>query len=382
MPKIMHILMGVIFSLAPLAGGVAAQAPVGPLAPVPGTKIQQPPPEARDKLISRVTLVNTPVTVRDAKGQMVTSLEARNFSITDRGIAQKIVHFDVGGDPISLVVLYETSSNVEPYLPALRKTGILVTESVMGSTGEAALIGFNDSVDHLLDFTSNADKVERTVSRMQLGTSGVRLYDAMAAGVEMLSDRPAATPTRPGRRRVLLVISEATDLGSETSLGEVLRQAQLANVTIYSVGLSSTRAMLDKKPDAPGTPVAPPGTYPLPPIPGKPPIPAEEDPRLNSSVDVLALGKWAVMHAKDSINGNPLEVADAATGGMHIAAYKNRSIEKALDEIGGELHSQYTLSYTPAGVTDVGYHEIRVSVDQKGLKVRSRPGYYVASTAD
>jgi hypothetical protein len=67
---------------------------------------------------------------------------------------------------------------------------------------------------------------------------------------------------------------------------------------------------------------------------------------------------------------------------MHIATYKNRSIEKALDEIGGELHSQYTLSYTPTDVTDVGYHEIKVSVDRKGLKVRSRPGYYVAESTD
>jgi VWFA-related protein len=382
MPRIAHTLVAAILVSAAFTADGLAQAPVGPLPPVPGTKIQQAPPEAKNKITRRVTLVNAPVTVRDSKGEMVTSLDAKNFSITDRGIPQQIVHFDLGGDPISLVVLYETSSNVQPFLPALQKTGILVAETVMGSTGEAALIGFNDSVDHLVDFTSNADKIQTAVSRLQLGTSGVRLYDAMAAGVEMLSDRPAATPTKPGRRRVLLVISEATDDGSETGLGEVLRQAQLANVTIYSVGLSSTRAMLDKKPDAPGRSVAPPGTYPLPPFPGKPPIPADEDPRLNSSVDLIALGKWAVMHAKDSINGNPLEVADAATGGMHIATYKNRSIEKALDEIGGELHSQYTLSYAPTDVTDVGYHEIKVSVDRKGLKVRSRPGYYVASSAD
>ncbi|HUL16228.1 MAG TPA: VWA domain-containing protein [Terriglobales bacterium] len=355
-----------------------AQAPEGPLPPTPGTTIQQPPPAAQAKIISRVTLVNTPVTVRNSKGEMVTSLGAGDFHLTDQGIPQNITHFDVGGDPVSLVVLYETSSNIEPLLPELRKTGILITDTVMGPTGEAAIIGFNDSVDHLLEFTSNADKIQDVVTHLKLGTSGVKLYDAMAAGVEMLSDRPEATPHKPGRRRVLLVISEATDQGSESQLGEVLRQAQLANVTIYSVGLSSTRAMLQAKPQQSATTIAPPGTYPLPPIPGEPPIPVEEDPRVTNTIDLMALAKWAVIHAKDKVTGNPLEVADTATGGMHVATFKNRSIERAIDEIGGELHAQYTLSYTPTGTSNTGYHEIKVSLDRSNLKVRARPGYYLA----
>jgi VWFA-related protein len=360
------------------AAALLAQAPQGPLPPTPGTAIQQPPPEAQAKIVSRVTLVNTPVTVRNSDGHMVTSLEVHDFQLTDQGIPQKISHFDVGGDPISLVVEYETSSNVEPFLPELKRTGILITDTVMGPSGEAAIIGFNDSVVHLQGFTSNADKIQNAVAHLKLGTSGVRLYDAMATGVEMLSDRPEATPNTQGRRRVLLVISEATDQGSESKLGEVLRRAQLANVTIYSVGLSSTRAMLQAKPQQSGTTIAPPGTYPLPPIPGKPPIPVEEDPRVTNTIDLMALAKWAVVHAMDRVKGNPLEVADAATGGMHVATFKNRSIENAIDEIGGELHAQYTLSYTPTGTSDTGYHEIKVSVDRKNLKVRSRPGYYLA----
>lgn len=376
--------------LLALCGPVLAQAPEGPQTPAPGTQVQQTP-QAQTKLVSRVTLVNAPVTVRDSSGQMVTSLVARDFEITDQGVPQTISHFDVGGDPISLVVLYETSSRVEPLLPALQKTGILITDMVMGPTGEAAILGFNDSVDHLLDFTSNADQVQRTVAHLKLRTSGAKLYDAMAAGVEMLSTRPEAavasaapdTPNRPareGRRRVLLVISEARDDGSDAKLGEVLRQAQLANVTIYSVGLSTTRAELQKKPEGNRTLVSPPGTYPLPPIPGTPPMPVESDPRTSGGGDLMALIIWAVKNAKNDVKGNPLEIATAGTGGDHLATFKDRSIEKAIDEIGGELHSQYTLSYTPTGTSDSGFHEIKVIVDgnRKGLKVRSRPGYYLA----
>ncbi len=43
----------------------------------------------------------------------------------------------------------------------------------------------------------------------------------------------------------------------------------------------------------------------------------------------------------------PLEVATTATGGAYLSTYKDRSIERAIDEIGGELHSQYTVSYAP-----------------------------------
>lgn len=381
-PNRIGLLTAGLLGLCTLA---AAQAPQGPQTPVPGTQIQHAPERAQTKLVSRVTLVNTPVTVRDSKGQMVTTLVAKDFRVTDQGVPQAISHFDVGGDPISLVVLYESSSRVEPLLPALQKTGILVTETVLGPTGEAAILGFNDSVDHLLDFTSNADQIQKTVAHLKLGTSGAKLFDAMAAGVEMLSTRRQASAATAetnkggeGHRRVLLVISEARDDGSDAKLGEVLRKAQLANVTIYSVGLSTTRAELQKKPEDNRTLISPPGTYPLPPIPGTPPRPVESDPRTSGTVDLMAAVIWAVTHAKNEVAGNPLELATAGTGGQHIATFKDRSIEKAIDEIGGELHSQYTLSYTPTGTSESGFHEIKVTVDRKDLKVRSRPGYYLA----
>jgi len=49
----------------------------------------------------------------------------------------------------------------------------------------------------------------------------------------------------------MVVVAEAQDQDSETKLGEVLRKAQLANVTIYSVGLSTTAAALRAKPNPP-----------------------------------------------------------------------------------------------------------------------------------
>ena len=356
------------------ASTLLGQAPTGPLPPRPGVPVQQAP---KGQIKVQVAMVTTPVTVRDSRGVMVHDLDAKNFQVTDNGMAQKISHFDLGGDPLSLVILVETSSRVEPLMPEIRKTGILFTQTVMGPTGEAAVVGFNDSVDKLQDFTTNAETIESTIANLGPGTSSLKLYDAMAAGVEMLSDRPQATREKPGRRRVLLILSEAVDEGSQKTLGEVLRQAQLGNVTVYGVGLSTTLAEMRSKPKPPQGTGLPVGT--LPPPPGVPDTPTLEENR--AGVDLTAAAVWIVQHVRGEVGGNPLEVAAAATGGASLSTFKDRSIEKAIDEIGGELHSQYTLSYAPTDADLTGYHEIKVSVirnDAKNLKIRARPGYYLA----
>src|SRR5882672_6824582 len=264
MTRIVSISIVLPFALALEGVSVYAQAPSGPIPPKPGAAVQQAPKDM-PKVKVRVALVNTPVTVRDAHGEMVHNLEAQDFQVTDNGLAQQISHFDLGGDPISLAILIETSSRIEALLPQIRKTGIVLTQTVMGSTGEAAVVGFDDGIDKLQDFTSNGDLVESTITHLKEGTSGSKLYDAMAVGVEMLTGRPQATADKPGRRRVLMILSEATDAGSDAKLGEVLRNAQLANVTIYSVGLSTTRAELQAKPKDTRPQLTPPGTFPLPP---------------------------------------------------------------------------------------------------------------------
>jgi VWFA-related protein len=363
-----------------VSANARAQAPAGPIAPKPGDAVELPPKDAQPRVKVEVALVNTPVTVRHLSGEMIHNLEARDFQVTDNGVAQTIAHFDLGGDPLSLVILIESSSRIAPLLPEIRKTGILFTETVMGPNGEAAVVDFNDAVDKLQDFTTNGDLIENTIAHLGQGTSGSKLYDAMAVGVEMLSGRPQATADKPGRRRVLMILSEAIDDGSSSKLGQVLRQAQLANVTIYSVGLSTTSAQLRAKPKDTRPEITPPGTFPLPPQPGVPQSPTSEENRYGN-IDIMAAAVWAVQHIHDQVKDHALEVAATATGGAHLSTFRDRSIEKAIDEIGGELHSQYTLSYTPTNSDATGYHEIKVAVirnDAKNLKVRARPGYYLA----
>jgi VWFA-related protein len=359
------------------AAAVLAQAPEGPMPPQPGVVAQQAPAPIKVRSI----LVNTPVTVRNLQGNMVHDLEAVDFKITDNGVEQKIMHFALGGDPISLAVVVETSSRIEPIFPQIRKSGILLTQTVTGTTGEAAIIGFDDEIKKLLDFTNSADAVESTMSALKQGFSGAKLFDAMSLAVDMLSKRPEVSETELGHRRVMLVLSEAHDSGSQATLGDVLRRAQLANITIYTVGLSSTRSDLTRKPDYQRPPnPTPDGTFSGPPAPGTVQTPTTENQKYEGA-NILALAVWAVQHTKDQVTAHALEIASTATGGSHVSAWKNRTIEKVIDEMGGELHAQYTISYTPSDGSVSGYHEIAVTVakeKERGLKVRARPGYYLA----
>jgi VWFA-related protein len=363
-------------ALCGLPIAVRAQAPAGPMTPQPGVALQKAP-----NIKVRTVLVNTPVTVRNEKGEMVHSLEEADFRITDNGVPQRITHFNLGGDPISLVVVVETSSRIGPILAQIRKTGILITQTVTGPTGEGAVVGFDGEVKTLLDFTISSDAMEKTMGELREGSEGSKLFDAMSRAVAMLSGRPEVSETDLGKRRVMLVIGEAHDSGSEEKLGEVLRRAQLANITIYAVGISGMKADLKRKPEDKEPPRATPeGTFGMPPPPGTVQTPTTEQQAAEAGSPLaaaVALAVWTVMHAKDKVTAHQLEIAAAATGGEHVSAWKNRTLEKVIDEMGGELHSQYTLSYSPSGDVSDGYHEINVTVDRKDLTVRARPGYFI-----
>jgi VWFA-related protein len=377
MKRRFSIFVGLLAMAAIARPHASAQAPEGPMIPPPGVTIQKGPAPIK----VRTVLVNTPVTVRNEKGDMVHDLEESDFRISDNGALQKITHFNLGGDPISLVVVVEMSSRIAPILPQIRKSGILISQTVTGPTGEGAVVGFDDRVNTLLDFTSSSDLMEKAMSGLPEGTPGAKLFDAMSKAVVLLSARPEVSETELGHRRVMLVIAEAHDSGSEEKLGEVLRQAQLANITIYTVGISSMKADLKRKPEHTGpTRATPEGTFGMPGPPGTIQTPTTDTNTQDQGGSLLALAVWAVSHAKDQVTAHQLEIAAAATGGLHVSTWKDRTLEREIDEIGGELHAQYTLTYTPSGENTDGYHEISVTVSkekERGLKVRARPGYYL-----
>ena len=353
---------------------IQSQSQKGPIAPTSGQTARLAADEASIRV--KVKLVDAPVVVTDSNGELVLNLSKSNFSVYDNGVKQTIESFDIGNAPLSMAIVVETSSGVEALLPAVRRTGILLTQKVLGADGEAALIGYNNEVDRLLNFTTDDDAIEKAVGNIQMGTSGTHLYDALSQAVALLRARSSS------RRRVIVVLAEDVDRGSEEKLAQVISEAQLADITIYSVGLSSTAAEV-RGPEVQAAPLSatPPGILALPPAPGTVQTPTTEALR-GGNMDLGGLGVWVGKHARAPLRDHPIESAAAATGGLYQSTFRDRSIEAAIDNIGGELHAEYMLSYRPIGPEAGGYHEIRVDVDLGGLTIRSRPGYFLGPSAE
>ena len=370
----------VCWILGCLAGWTAAPPVLGQ---APSASIlhesETPTPQAPDaKIRRRVLLVNVPVTVMNKKDELVFHLDAKDFQITDNGVPQHITFLDLGRTPLLMVLLVETSSRIEPLLPEMRKTGILFADALMGPDDEAAVVGFSDSVDNLADFTTNHEVIGDTINELKCGMERSKLFDAMAAAVNMLSsrlERPSAG-NLPEHRQVIVIMSEATDVGSDVRLDSVVRRAQLYNIAVYSVGIPTLLAQLEATPKDVRHKIVPEGTFPQPGMPGTVQITPTEDIRYGYG-NLMNFNLWALKSVKDQITGHALQIAAAGTGGRHIATFGAKSMEKAVDEIGAELHAQYSLTYEPRGTSDTGYHRIRVYVKHRDLKVRARPGYYI-----
>jgi VWFA-related protein len=354
--------------LALAAWGLRAAQVQGPITPQPGTAVQQPPP---GEIRVRVELVRVPVAVIGAGGEPVLDMKQKDFHVFDEGVEQAIGAFDIGGEELSAVLIFETSSRIAPLLPAVQKSAILFTQTIVGPSGEAAVLSYDDTVNHLLPFTTDNDKIEKTISDLKAGDSGARLYDALSTAVGLLRERPSE------KRKAIVVVGEARDSGSEEKLGRVLRDAQLSNVVIYSVGLSTISAGLRSQPTQSGPPpVTPPGTFGAPSFPGQAQTPTSQA-QYAGNIDLMGLAEWAVRNVTAVVKDRPLEVAAVATGGTFQSTVKDSKIENAIDAIGGDINSQYVLSYRPAGPDAPGYHQIRVTVDRPGVKVRTRPGYFL-----
>lgn len=323
--------------------------------------------EARFRV--RVDVVEVPVTALDSQGQTVFDLEAKEFEVTDNGVRQNILDAEMSPQPVSLVVLVETSSRVAPLLDRVRDAGILFTEVVMGQTGEGAVLTFDSGIHLLQNFTSDGDKIISAVKKIQPGDEGARLADALGRAVEMLR-------AKENRRRVVIAITEPDDRGSLIKMGEPLRDAQLANVSIYTIGLNTTQAMLmQKDAPAPASPF-PPGVVVRPLPPGVPATPTAEQ-QYYGGVNLVPAVMMLVQTLSNTLGQNPLKVLAAGTGASYRSQLTKSGLEEAISQIGNEVHSQYVLSYRPTNVQEPGFHRIEVRVKRAGITVRARPGYFL-----
>jgi VWFA-related protein len=83
--------------------------------------------------------------------------------------------------------------------------------------------------------------------------------------------------------------------------------------------------------------------------------------------------------AKAVFVDNPVEVYAKGTGGTQFSFAKEKALEDAIQKIGLEIHSQYIITYHPNNTNEGGFHQIEVEVNHPDVRVRTRPGYWMAA---
>jgi VWFA-related protein len=328
------------------------------------TRRQSRAPLANNQIRVVTNEIVVPITVTDSRGEFVLDLEQKDFRVFDDTAEQTIDHWDLGGDPLSVALLIDTSSRLQSLAPAFHSTASIFTETVMALDGEAAVITYDSTVEVRQPFTPDHEAVAKAIAQTQFNVPEMRLYDGMAQAIDILKAQPA------NRRRILLIIGESQDYGSASTLKEVAREAAQNSISIYAVGASSAAADMRGHATEP-VPLKLPK---LPPVTSKPCVDRAGHP---CALDLVAPAFWLIERGTNQISNHQLDVAAAATGGIHYGAARDSAMRNAFDKIGGELHAQYIVSYRPRGQRSVGYHRINVTVSRPDVSVRARPGYYL-----
>lgn len=340
---------------------------------------QSPAPDSsktdqeRDTVIRvPVNVVIAPTTVRDRGGSFVNGLQIQDFQLFDNNRLQRITA-DVRDEPLSLVVAVQKSYNLNDILPRIQRIGPLLNDLLAGQDGEVALVAFDHRIQTVQDFTSETTKISAALKNLKPGSPNHAVIDAEMACIRMLKNRP------PNRRRVLLLVAEKRDRGSEAHVREALTEAEFANVTIFSVDISSLVATLTGTPIPPPPPSIPTTAQHVPAGGAQTPTTIDQN-YYNGNVIPVFVDIFKAV--KSIFIDDTLDIFTRFTGGKQYAFVSERSLERAVEGIAEELHSQYLLSYNPNNLTEGGFHEIRVVVNRAGLEVRTRPGYWVASRTE
>lgn len=306
--------------LAQSGNQITAKVPYGPFAEEHSSPADRSTHEGTESLKAQADLVLVPVTVTDQRDRIVVGLEKDNFRIYDERQPQIIRHISTDDVPVSLGIIFDTSSSMDRKLDKAREAVIQLLRNG-NPEDEFFLILFNNRPAIVTDFTRSVDDIENEISgaRPEGLTS---LLDAVYSG---LSEMRFAR----NERKILLIVSDGGDNHSRYTAREVLSSLAESNVQAYALGIFD---------DAPRTSAE------------------------RGGPDLLA--------AMTNIGG-----------GRTLKIRNLKNIGEAVSELSVELHNQYLLAYRPTNLTHDGrWHRIRVQVapppKSPRLRVHAKTGYY------
>ncbi|MBI5280842.1 MAG: VWA domain-containing protein [Candidatus Solibacter usitatus] len=356
-------------TLAPRPAGQRAQ-PGAPAQAKPAPQL--PADEDIPTFRGTVQVVLVPTTVTDNKGRTINGLQPQDFVLYDNEKRQAI-NRDVAFLPLSMVVCIQRSANVDSVLPKIRRMGGVMSDLLIGQDGEAAILSFDHRIEILQEFTNDAAKIDAAIEKLKPGGQNARLNDSVQTAVRMLRQKR-------DRRKVILLIAETMDKSSEAKVRDVALDLQVHNIDVFTLNMNRLVTRLTEKPDVPRPDPFPPGTRPV--AAGRPMDPTSVNQQYGTGgygVDFVPVVEEIFTAAKAIFVKNPAEVYTRFTGGREYAFTSQNDLERAITAIGAEIRSQYILSYSPNNKMEGGFHKILVEVNRPNLKVRTRPGYWMAA---
>jgi Ca-activated chloride channel homolog len=312
---------------APASGGTTDSAPPASSTPRSAANVAKESAEddqATSTIRKTVNEVNVVFTVTDKHGRYVKDLNKNDFAVVDDSRpATEIRSFHNETDlPLQVGLLIDASNSVRDRFKFEQESAIeFLNQTVRPRYDRAFVVGFDVTPEVTQDFTDNTESLSRGVRALRPG-GGTAMYDALyfACRDKLLKEQRSAPV-----RRAIILLSDGDDNQSHVTREEAIEMAQRADVIVYTISTNVTGSR---------------------------------------------------QHG-DKV----LERIAEATGGRAFFPFQITDVANAFVEIQDELRSQYALSYRPADLhADGRFHTIEIMAqNHKGLRVRSRRGYYAPS---
>jgi len=314
---------------------------------------------ATDTLHTSSRLVVVPALVQSTSRDVVYSLQAKDFLLTDKGITQKVSLDEAEKQPLSLVVLMQTGGAAVREFEKYRGLETMLAEMLGGAPNQVSIVNFDSKPEAASPFTSDITQWTDAIDHPDPGDSGAAIKDALKFGLNLLAKQP------PNHRKVVLLISQPQDSGSTTTAKEIAQITSETNAAIYSITFTPQATRLKgalKEPGHPSRPVT------------------------------VARGTAGETHVIGFDFSEPLnmvldamktdvaaEVADVS-GGEAMRFGDRNQLDEMLSTVSRHIHNRYMLSFTPSR-PDLGFHPIRVSlVQHPDLSVKARSGYWLSDS--
>jgi VWFA-related protein len=286
--------------------------------------------------------VKVPISVFDDRGNLVDSLRSENFRIWEDQAVQTIRSFGVDTNPVSVVILLDTSMSEKLEMKKMKET----VEAFVGalSKGDSvSLITFDIEVYQTLDWTQDLKKVRRVLGKIRPGMR-TALYDAMyVAAQDQLKGIEG--------RKAIILLTDCLDNESSITFKDALLSIVQSQASIYVV--SKTAMIRDF---------------------------AKEQPRVIWLADVIKrLFGTDNDYIEEYFKKREAEMADLAerTGGRCFFPTDYDEIKGAYQEVARELKSKYYLTYVSnQKMLPDSFHRISIEYLAPSSKIVYRRGYY------